>query len=838
MRIWKANSNNWEQPYGGKKDRIFDRPLIPVFLCFTGGILSGHLVIPSFHASLLPLFLSIAFLLFAALFLPFRWNLPCLLATFFFLGIFLDWQEQKPSQLFPLAQKRDNVTVEGTVLEPPKAVRETSRIEVRAHRLFFEHKELQVDENLLVSVYQHPPNLEPGEMIRFPARLRPFKNFNNPGRYDYESAMKIRGYSCAASVSDGRHIVPMGLGSLPLSGRLVERLQRPLRAFLREKLSKEHFALFRALILGERQGISPELREPFNRTGLGHVLAVSGLHVGLVAWLSFFLFKGLLSLSYRIVLKVDIRKLAAILTSIPVIGYTCLAGFQISSQRAMIMVLVFLWSLILGREKEVWSTLALAGLLILAIDPQALFSISFQLSFMAVVGILWLTPAVLNKITFVKGKDQGKPGILQRIYTYSLGLICVSLSAVVFLLPITTYYFHRISLVSIPANVTVVPLMGFWIIPLGLLSSVILPFVPQVSGFLIELAAWGLNVMMKIVRFWAGLQWSSFWMVTPNLLEICVFYSFLFFAFFFKGRKWAKIGVIVTGVIILVDIGYWTNRVHFNRKMKVHFIDVGQANSALVEFPKGKRMLVDGGGFARDNFDVGKMVVAPYLWHLKINRIDYIVLSHPQSDHMNGLRFIAGVFHPEEFWYNGDLVDTLSFKELISIVESGRIKKLLPAELAKGREINGVNIEVLHPSGVREPRKNNDNGTSLNNNSLVLKLSYEGKTFLFPGDLEEEGEKILISKAGHAIKSDILLSPHHGSQSSSTKEFLSMVSPDICVISSGEGNHFGFPHERTLKRLQEIGCDVMRLDRIGAVTFSVGTDCFEIRTFLDQGNSQ
>ena len=138
------------------------------------------------------------------------------------------------------------------------------------------------------------------------------------------------------------------------------------------------------------------------------MLAVSGLHIGLVAWISFFLFKGLLSLSYKIALRTDIRKLASILTSIPVIGYTCLAGFQVSSQRAMIMALAFLWSLILGREKDVWSTLALAGLLILALDPQAVFSISFQLSFVAVIGILWLTPAVLNKIPFPMEKGQGK----------------------------------------------------------------------------------------------------------------------------------------------------------------------------------------------------------------------------------------------------------------------------------------------------------------------------------------------------------------------------------------------------------------------------------------------
>jgi competence protein ComEC len=740
---------------------VFHRPLIPVFFSFTGGIVFSHIVLSSFYGLLLPVFLSSIILLFATLFLPFRLRVFCLLATFFFAGMLLDLHKNAPSQLLPLAKQRKNVTIEGTVLEPARVIKKTARIKVRAHSLFIQDKRIWVNENLFVNVYYHFPHLRPGEKIRFSARLRPFKNFNNPGRYDYESAMKIRGYSCAASISDGRHIVPMGRGHLPVSRGLVETVQRPVREFFREKLDNRACALFRALILGERQDISPELREPFNRTGLGHVLAVSGLHIGLVAWVAFFLFKGLLSLSYRTALKTDIRKLAAVLTSIPVIGYTCLAGFQVSSQRAMIMVLVFLWSLILGREKEVWSTLALAGLLILAIDPQAIFSISFQLSFIAVIGILWLTPAILNKIPLPVETAQKKMTILDRLFVYSIGLICVSFSAVVFLLPITTYYFHRVSLVSIPANVTAVPILGLWIIPLGLLSAVTLPFFPQVSAVFVELGAWGLSVMMEIVRFWSSLPWSSFWVVTPNPFEMFMFYALLFFVFFYKRWPWAKIGVLALAIIIFADVGYWIHRVRFNDGLKVTFIDVGQANAALVEFPRGKRMLIDGGGFSRDNFDVGKMVVAPCLWHSKIKRIDYLVLSHPQSDHMNGLRFIAGAFHPSEFWYNGDLVETASFKELIGIVESKRIKKLLPADLAGGREINGVKIEVFHPPGCENSQRDFANGTELNNNSLVLKISYAGKAFLFPGDLEREGEKALISNAGHAVKSDILLMSRH-----------------------------------------------------------------------------
>ncbi|MCP4666482.1 MAG: MBL fold metallo-hydrolase, partial [Deltaproteobacteria bacterium] len=324
-----------------------------------------------------------------------------------------------------------------------------------------------------------------------------------------------------------------------------------------------------------------------------------------------------------------------------------------------------------------------------------------------------------------------------------------------------------------------------------------------------------------------------FWVIRPNLFEILMFYALIFFIFFLKGRPWARFGVSALILVILGDIAYWTHRVHFNRDLKVTFLDVGQANSALVEFPGGKKMLIDGGGFPRDHFDVGKMVVAPFLWHSKIVHIDYLVLSHPQSDHMNGLRFIAAYFDPHEFWYNGDQVETASFKQLMAIIASKGIKKVLPLDLQRARSIHGASVEVLHPEADTSPSYSSSRGRGLNNRSLVLKISFAGKTFLFPGDLEKQGEAALISNnRGGLLKSHVLLAPHHGSGSSSSPGFLKEVAPRICVISSGEGNYAGFPHEQTLQRLKERGCKTIRIDRSGAVRCSVGPDTFNIETFL------
>lgn len=806
------------------------RPLIPFLISFMGGVLVAHKLLSSFQWLILPVFCCIAIFLLGVICFPRRAGIICLLLIFFLTGVMLDMRRHRPSQLPPKALRHKRIQIEGTIIEPITVIDEMAKFKINAHGIFMYGQTVSLNEKIIVTVYKYVPDLRAGQKIRFPARLKPFRNFNNPGRYDYESAMNLKGLTCAAAVSDGRYIFPMGEGLLPLHRKLMEKIQRPIRDFFRRNLSAEENALYRAMILGERQGISHALREPFNQTGLGHVLAVSGLHIGLVAWAAFFLFKWGLSRSYTLSLRVNIRKPAALLTCLPVLGYVFIAGFQVSSQRAMIMVLIFLLSLVLGREKEIWSTLALAGLLILAIDPHALFSMSFQLSFSAVTGILWLTPAILGHIPAPDRARQKT--IFNGLYTYFIGLIAVCLSATIFLLPLVLFFFHRITLVTIPANLMVVPILGLWVIPLGLISAIVMPLSSAAAEFFLQLGAWGLNIMMGIIRFWSDLPWCSFWMIAPNLFEMLLFYTLLFFIFYLKGRTWAKTGALIVVILVMADVGYWINKVQFNNKLRVSFIDVGQANACLVELPGGEKMMIDGGGFPRDHFDVGKMVIAPFLWQSKILKIDYLVLSHPQSDHMNGLRFIAQAFHPKEFWYNGDEVGTPSFQELIHIIEEKNIKKRMPADMTKGRKINGSNIEILHPKPDGQPMYLLESETRLNNNSLVVKISFCGKSFLFPGDLESEGEKVLISNATESLRSDVLLVPHHGSRSSSSIEFLKTVRPSICVISSGHNNFFGFPHQETLQKLRDIRCRIIRIDRSGAVEITVGPETFETETYL------
>lgn len=811
------------------------RPLILTLISFVGGILVGHGGLSQHPALLFPTGVMTAFALIASLFMPVRLKFPLFILLFFLLGIFLHMNKShRASDLSPLAIQREKVIIEGTVLEPAKVGNGMARFAFRSDRLVVRGQGKTIRGKLLVTVYNHPKQVTPGEKIRFPARLRPFSNFNIPGAYDYVSAMRLRGLECGASVSDGRQIVSLGRGRLGFPLEILEKLRRPIRSFFRENLSPGNEAVFRALILGEKQAIHSDLRDSFNMTGLGHILAVSGLHVGLVAWLAFSVLKKLLSLSYRLMLRTDIRKLAAILTCFPVVAYAGLAGFHVSSQRAMIMALAYLFSIILGREKEIWSTCALAALVVLSLDPFSLFSISFQLSFCAVVGILWLAPRIYKWISAPLDKRNlgGKGSPLVRISFYFAGLTSVTLSAMIILLPLISYYFHRVSLVALPANLSVMPVLGFWVIPFGLMSVLSLPISHFVADLSLELGAWGLDVMVWLVQFWAHFPWAALWVITPNFFEILLYYCFIFTLFSLRRWSWAKWAFLFTLFVFAADASYWIYQTRFNPHLRVTYLDVGQGSSTLIQFPGQERMLIDGGGFPRGNFDVGRMVVAPFLLHSKIRRIDYLVLTHPQADHMNGLRFISSQFHPREFWHNGASVEGESYSALMKNLDLEGTKKLGPSDLRGGREISGVKVEILHPFAREEKGLVSTPSRGLNDQSLVLKLSYSGKTFLFPGDLGKEGEKQIVSRTGTLLKSDVLLAPHHGSRSSSSKEFLQKVKPRFCVISSGRGNQFGFPHIETLERFDGMSCRVIRIDQVGNLQFSVGQNRIKISSFL------
>jgi competence protein ComEC len=295
------------------------------------------------------------------------------------------------------------------------------------------------------------------------------------------------------------------------------------------------------------------------------------------------------------------------------------------------------------------------------------------------------------------------------------------------------------------------------------------------------------------------------------------------------GFGWARRGLVVVLVLLAGDITYWVHRNFYNPHLKVTFLDVGQGSAALIQFPGKERMLIDGGGFSGGRFDAGKAVVGPFLLRAKIARIDYLVLSHPDMDHMDGLRFIASHFRPREFWHSGEKEEMPAHRELMDTLRLKNVPMFSPDQLKEGRMIGNVTIALFHPEEGDEQR-----GLKLNDRSLVVKLTYLGKAFLFPGDLEKAGEGKVALRTGPGLKSDVLLAPHHGSRTSCSRLFLDQVRPRVCVISAGPGNPFAFPSIEVVKRLESMGCRIFRTDQDGAVEVIVGLKGGVVRPFLKE----
>ena len=253
----------------------------------------------------------------------------------------------------------------------------------------------------------------------------------------------------------------------------------------------------------------------------------------------------------------------------------------------------------------------------------------------------------------------------------------------------------------------------------------------------------------------------------------------------------------------------------------------------MLELPKGYNLLIDGGGFS-DNavFDTGAMIIAPLLWRKKIKTIHTIVLTHPNSDHLNGLIYIAEHFNVKNVWTNHETANTYGYRMFMKTIKKKNIQMPVYNKITGIHDINGVQIDVLYPPLDFIEKKEIETWRNLNNNSLVVKISFGATSFLFPGDIKARAEYELVSTVGNKLKSTVLLTPHHGSETSSTEPFLEKITPEVVVISSRWKSRFGFPHPLVLKRYKAKGCRVIETARNGAVSMRTDGRTLTIMPFV------
>jgi competence protein ComEC len=283
-------------------------------------------------------------------------------------------------------------------------------------------------------------------------------------------------------------------------------------------------------------------------------------------------------------------------------------------------------------------------------------------------------------------------------------------------------------------------------------------------------------------------------------------------------------------IIFALDLGFWNLKDLFQKDLRLTFIDVGHGDSILVEFPKGKRMLIDGGGLHEDRFDIGKNVIAPFLWGKKIRRIDVLALTHPDPDHLKGLNFIASQFSVGQFWDNGFQTDSEPYLHLRKILEEKQIKTFSLNEETPPQMMNEVEISFLNPPTRETAQRKVQNPRDLNNSSLVMRLRFKNVSVLLTGDIGKEAEERILRR-GDPLKADILKIPHHGSSSSSSPLFLDGVKPTYAILSVGERNIARLPHPEVLKRYLQLGSKILRTDKHGAITVTTDGEKIEVETY-------
>jgi competence protein ComEC len=378
--------------------------------------------------------------------------------------------------------------------------------------------------------------------------------------------------------------------------------------------------------------------------------------------------------------------------------------------------------------------------------------------------------------------------------------------------------------------------VSFLILPVGLLGlGGVICGLPG-ADLLLAWCAHHLGAVDALVGWLAACEWSAVDTVTPSILELGLGYGLLALLPWIQRYRRARWGVALLVLLLCGDAAYWSYARFFDPRLRVTAIDVGQGSSTLVELPRGRTILIDGGGFSDNRvFDVGRRVLTPLLGRKKIRRLDLVILTHPNSDHLNGLLYLLAHFQVGQFWRNADAPATVGFAELRRrLAEEGIASPPFEA-LPRRRQWGDVLLEVLHPpANYRQAAAPISSNT--NDNSMVIKLTHTNNSFIWPGDLERRAEAdLVLRQPPGTLRATVLFAPHHGSRTSSSPAWVTAVAPREVVFSVGWQNPYHFPHPEVVQRYLAHGVRLWRTDHLGAVSLVSDGRALTIRPVLPPG---
>lgn len=662
--------------------------------------------------------------------------------------------------------------------------------------------------------------LSPGDRVGAVSILKEPVPFRNPGVFSYD--LKKDGIIAIGYISNMR----FSSSGSRLADRLYKKRQM-LGRIIDNSLSKKSAGLHKAIVPGLKRSIAPGTREAFSAVGLAHLLSISGTHFGLLAFIIFGSVRRLVKCLpapalTKMTLYITPSQIAVITTLPILLLYALISGASIPTVRSLIMVVIYMLALFLGRKGQWLNSLSIAAVIILLWQPDAVLELSFQLSFIAVLSIGYVLEA-REKTTDEKTETTNKRELIKNIYEKVKTGILMTSAAVMGTAPVVALVFKQFPLIAPVTNLLVTPLVCFVILPLG--------FFTGFSALLLNLPSMPLNGITEsvtgftlwLVTLFSRLPYANFHIHNPSVLMTVCYYIALFLIFKRGLRSRSKWELLP---LTLVIIWYLSVPYLNGNNFKVTFLDVGQGESAQIDLPDNKIMLIDGG---TERPDIGRMVIAPFLWSRGIKRIDYVVLTHQHADHAGGLKYILDNFDVGEVWLNGR--PAFEAEELFV-----KIKKYgIPFRIIKRGDVleaEKYTVQVFHPYNEFHANSARGNFSDENSDSLVMRIESNGLSVLFDGDIEEEAEWDLVHLGGR-LRSDVIKVPHHGGRTSSSRDFIDVVKPDIAVISVGRNNRFGHPHHETLKRYKAAGTRIFRTDIDGAVTITPGKGSPEVTTYKD-----
>lgn len=781
---------------------------MPILMFYLAGILIGFYT----NLSLLILMLAGLFFLSAGLLnnaLAWRKTKIYFLLAVTVLGAFLfQWQiESQRGNLRDLAGKE--VILTGTVTEEPDLRTDRVNCEVRIEDeltgvLTPNHPKGSV----LLTVTGSERHFSYGDKIEIRGVPELPDEAGNPGDFNYRRYLESQGIQVIIKSHGGSAVRKLGTGTLnPLifvSLKVKERLVKVLN----QTLVPEHAAVMEGVLFGSTGKIDFESKNNFALTGVIHILSVSGYHMALLVGVCIFIGR-MLDLTLK-----STNSLTIVLT----LFYMSMTGASPPVVRAAVMA----WVIILARSSKRnydWiSSLSIAALVILLFDPQALFNAGFQLSFLATWGLFYLAPLTNNISAFLP---------------YIGRAVSVTLAAQLAVLPVTSYYFSYFSLISVLANLVIVPLISIAMLLATIAVLCGLVWLPLAQIINVSTSLF-LHIALKAAQLMAGMPLSVISVKQPSLSVIIGFYIILIGIIETARNRdkllrikviWHKYSARVVLAVLAIAAAFlwaWIFN-NGNGNLEVTFLDIGQGDAAFINSPGRKCILIDTGGKEKtdkSSFDPGERILVPFLRRQGVNSVDLMILSHPHADHIQGAEAVLKYMDVKMLIVNPQFSE---YPDGLTLIEKFRENGTEIREIAGGETLlfdKNISLEAIKSTQMEFKDENND--------SLILRVGYGKFNMLFTGDAEKPTLEKVIDTSD--LKADIVKVPHHGARNAWFEKLYTEADPDLAVISVGEHNCYGHPSGEVLEGLAGLSIPVLRTDRDGAVVVSSDGDGYEVET--------